>query len=106
MPNIIISPTAQLQQVDDFPDTVERTVEGAMHIRPGATYVLSDGEASHLASKGIKFSVSGKPKAVALSKATTGPAPVAVPAPTPLPGVPAFGGGSSSLKGAQGGEQK
>lgn len=106
MPNIIISPTAQLQQIDDFPESAQRTVEGALHIRPGATYVVSDGEAAHLASKGIKFSVSGKPKAVPIGKATTDPAPAPVPAPKPLPGVPASPFGGGQLKAAQGDEQK
>jgi hypothetical protein len=106
MPTIIISPTAQLQQLDDFPDTVERTIEGSLHIRPGATYVLSDGEAAHLTSRGIKYSVVGKAKPAPLSEAPTDPAPAAETPLRTLPGIPAspFGGGQP--EGAQGEDEE
>lgn len=59
MPNIIYSPTAQLVQVEDFPDGCERTVKGALHVRPGAFAIVSDGEAAHLKRKGVPFSLVG-----------------------------------------------
>lgn len=59
MPNIIYSPTAQLVQVEDFPDGCERTVKGALYVRPGATAIVSSGEAAHLKAKGVVFSVLG-----------------------------------------------
>lgn len=59
MPNIMYSPTAQLVQVEDFPADCERTVKGALYVRPGRTAVVSDGEVAHLQRRGIPFSVIG-----------------------------------------------
>lgn len=62
MPNIIYSPTAQLVQVEDFPADCERTVKGALYVRPGTSAVVSDDEAKHLKARGIVFSVVGASK--------------------------------------------
>lgn len=85
MPTIIFSPTAQLQQVDDFPKDCERTVTGAIHVRPGGTYVVSEGEAAHLKSKGIVYSVTGEGEDP-LDTASTSPAPAPSSSSDSLPG--------------------
>lgn len=106
MPTIIFSSTAQLQQVEDFPSSCKRSVDGALHVRPGATCVVTDQEALHLNSKGIKFSVSGRAKPVPLSKAATDPAPAPtatakalLPRPaTPFDAAPSDGSGEPEQK--------
>jgi hypothetical protein len=87
MPTIIFSPSAQLQQIDDFPADCGRTVVGAIHVAPGRTCVVSDDEAAHLKARGVVFSVAGAPlKPPAASRAGRKPAPAAPPPTTPLPG--------------------
>lgn len=81
MPTIIFSPSTQLSQVEDFPTDCERTVKGALHVRPGATQTVSDGEVAHLKKCGIAFAVVGALKTMPV------PAPVEPPAST-LPVVP------------------
>lgn len=77
MPNILFSPTAQLVQIEDFPEDCERTVKGALYVRPGAMAVVSDGEAAHLKQRGVSFSVVG-PK-VPLAPPTKPGAPAKAP---------------------------
>lgn len=87
MPTITYSPTSQLTQVEDFPADCERTVKGALHVRPGTTAVVSEGEAAHLKARGVAFSVAGaKRRAVPLAapKQPSGPAPTPSPAITDL----------------------
>lgn len=60
MPTIIFSPSAQLTQVEDFPADCERTIKGALHVRPGATCTVTSGEAEHLKKRGIAFMAVGK----------------------------------------------
>jgi len=59
MPTIIFSPSSQLKQVEDFPASVERSVKGAIHVRPGTTCVVTDGEAAHLKARGVVFTTAG-----------------------------------------------
>lgn len=73
VPTIIYSPSAQLIQVEDFPTDCERTVKGALHVRPGSTAIVSDGEAAHLKQRGIAFSVSGPKAALTPAKAPAPP---------------------------------
>jgi hypothetical protein len=91
MPTIIFSPSAQLLQVEDFPADTERTVKGALYVRPGATSVVSDGEAAHLKKLGIAFTVSGAPKVAALPAPKPPLAPSLPVASLPSPSVPAPG---------------
>jgi hypothetical protein len=102
MPTIIFSPTAQLQQVDDFPKDCERSVTGAIHIRPGSTVVVTDGEAAHLKTKGIVFSVVGRARAAAPSATPSATLPPTAPL-KPLPGPSATPSGSVPLTGSQSG---
>ena len=62
MPTIIYSPSSQPRQVDDFPADCERTVKGALHVRPGSTCVVSDGEAAHLKASGVQFAAVAQPR--------------------------------------------
>ncbi len=62
MPTIIFSPSAQLTAVEDFPKDCARTVKGALHIRPGATCTVTDGELAHLKTLGVAFVVAGPKK--------------------------------------------
>lgn len=103
MPTIIFSPTAQLQQVEDFPDNCERTIKGAIYVRPGGTCVVSDCEAAHLKSKGIVFTVAGAPKLGATASTSPAPTPAKPPsAPkAPLPGLPSNPFGGAAPTGAQ-----
>lgn len=48
MPVIQFRRHAKQVQVEDFPKGCERTVEGAMYVRPGATAVVTDAELKHL----------------------------------------------------------
>lgn len=96
MPNILYSPTAQLMQVEDFPENCERTVKGALHVRPGATAAVSDGEAAHLKRRGVPFSVLGpkvslKPPAKPVAPTKTQPTAVS-PLPSAGPITPPTGG--------------
>lgn len=102
MPTIIFLPTERVQQVDDFPANCTRTQEGALYVRPGGTLVVSDQEALHLRSKGIKFSVSGRVAKATPGTAPTDPAPADRPAPKPLPGLAASPIGGGQLGGSQG----
>lgn len=94
MPTIIFSPSAQLSQVEGFPPDCERTVKGALHVRPGATCIVSDGEAAHLKASGVDFTVAGesKPKALPAAKKAS-PTPKGAPASPELP-LPVSGSGA------------
>ena len=61
MPNILYASTAQLAQVEGFPEGCERTVKGALHVRPGSMAVVSEGEAAHLRARGVLFTVIAPP---------------------------------------------
>lgn len=99
MPNIIYSPTAQLTQIDDFPEDCERTVKGALYVRPGQSAIISDGEAAHLKARGISFSVAPSRQRPAPPAAPATPAKQGQPLAS-LPGIP-----SAPQKAPQG-EQK
>lgn len=58
---IIFSPIAQVVQIDDFPEDIKRTIKGALHVKPGATRVVTEEEAAHLKARGIHFTVIGQP---------------------------------------------
>jgi hypothetical protein len=107
MPTIIYSPTSQLSQVEDFPADCERTVKGALYVRPGATAVVSDGEAARLQARGIVFTVVGGPKPVPVaalpapkppSKPSAPIATLPVPSAMPISSAPAGGAASSTEK--------
>lgn len=76
MPTIIFSPTTQPQQIEDFPPDCERTIKGAMHVRPGSTQIVSQGELVHLKTTGLKFT-EVKPKPPPLPAATPAKAAIA-----------------------------
>jgi hypothetical protein len=91
MPTIIFSPSAQLQQIDDFPADCQRSVKGAIYVAPGRTCVVSDCEAAFLKKRAVAFSVVGAPL-----KPPTPPAPEhkpPTPAPTPSGTLPTLPGG-------------
>lgn len=96
MPTIIFAPTTQLTQVEDFPADCDRTVKGALHVRPGATCVVNDAEAEHLKKRGIAFTVSASTKA----------APLPAPVPSAGPAEPVVAVPSPSLDSSESAPQK
>jgi hypothetical protein len=91
MPTIIYSPSALVQQVDNFPKEVERSLKGALYIRPGATVTVTDGEAKHLKTQGVQFIEVGQGK----GRRKTDPPPAGAGVVQPVPGVVASGAGPS-----------
>jgi hypothetical protein len=65
MSDVVIqcSRTCKIQQVEDFPEKAKRSRKGALHLRPGATLVVTRDELKHLeASTKRAFMVVGKAK--------------------------------------------
>jgi len=91
MPTIVYSPGVQVQQVE-IPKEVERSIKGALYIRPGATVTVTDGEAKHLKAQGVKFIEVG---AKATGKGKADAAPVKTGEVRPVPGVVAPGAAPS-----------
>lgn len=87
MPTIIFSPSAQLSTVDGFPKECERTVKGALHIRPGATCIVTDGELAHLKTLGVAFVVTGARKSTQAPQTAVAQPSVPPPAPSSKPKV-------------------
>lgn len=73
-------------QVDDFPPKTPRSREGAVHIRPNSTTSITQQEADHIKSKGIRFTKLGKtaPPPVP-AQGDVAAAPPSAPEPTPAP---------------------
>jgi hypothetical protein len=118
MPTIIFSPSSQPQQVEDFPEKCDRTVKGAIHVRPGSSCIVSDGEAEHLKSRGVAFIVAkkspvpevapatAKPEVASATTAAAKPVAPAVPSSPPQSGSKASLPASTPATGAQGEKQK
>lgn len=72
---VVVAPTVPMAQIEDFPEGCARSCKGALHLRPGGTKVVTEGELAHLQAN--------HPKAVAgLRVVATTPAkpkPVAKP---------------------------
>lgn len=110
MQTIIFSPTAQLSQVDDFPVDCERSVKGAIHVRPGASATVTEREAEHLKKKGIPFAYIKAAKPLPTAKVVQpGATPEATAATGPKTDLSALSGPIAPgelLPGSQGGEEK
>jgi hypothetical protein len=89
MLTIVYSPGVQVQQVE-IPKEVERSIKGALYIRPGATVSVTEGEAKHLKAQGVKFIEVGA-KATAKKKADTAPVKTGEVQPVPGVGAPEAG---------------
>lgn len=57
MPVIQFRTNAAIEQVEDFPKGCGRTEEGAFHVRPGATRVVTSAELAHLQKRGCRLTV-------------------------------------------------
>lgn len=81
MPDVVIqvSRTCKIQQIEDFPKKCKRSRPGAMHLRPGATLVVTRDELKHLKAKHERaFMVVGEtkdPPAEETKPAPDGPKP-------------------------------
>lgn len=80
---------AVLEQVEDFPKDCKRTEEGAFHVRPGATRVVTSAELAHLKKRGCRLIVireSDPPKGPEkASEPATEPPPSSDPVPPKAP---------------------
>ena len=80
---VVVGATARLAQVEDFPEGCARSCKGALHLRPGSTKVLTEGELSHLQAKhpevvaGLRVVDTTPPKAKLAPKAKPVPPVIA-----------------------------
>lgn len=57
MPVIQFAKTEAVRQIEDFPKDCKRSHDGAMHVRPGSTKVVTEGELDHLRKSKVKVAV-------------------------------------------------
>lgn len=62
MISVQFSASANIQQIEDFPDGCERSCNGAIHIRPNSTKMITVEELNHLLSLKIPLRVLSEPE--------------------------------------------